>query len=120
MYNICIRSANLSISQDSKSMLLVLDISDNPKVPSEVNFLAVQIDYHMVGLVLLGLMNVLQVPSFNHIKQVPAVLSLEGNKWTLYNFIDENKKFNTEELVSTFTQLLTDSAATTNPSPAKE
>ena len=103
-YNILLQSANLAADvKNPGNLLLMLELVDNPKIP-DVRILAASLSPFTVGYMIGELLSILQLPSLNHIQRVPATLDIEGNSWTLVNFLDENRQFN----IDTINKQLTD------------
>ena len=99
-HNVLIDSVDIAYQQNEENQLLLLvKIADNPNLPN-VRVLGAAMDFRTVGYLITELLRVLQVPTLNHASNVPAILELNEQQWTLKNFINENITYNTESLTA--------------------
>lgn len=99
-HNVLINSVDIAYQQNEENQLLLLvEITANPKLPN-IQILGSAMDKHLVGYLITELLRVLQVPTLNHARNVPAILELNDQQWTLKNFINENITYNTEALTA--------------------
>lgn len=99
-HNVLINSIDIAYQQNEENQLLLLvEIVDNPNLPN-IKVLGAVMDNRLVGYLITELLRVLQVPTLNHVSNVPAILELNEQQWTLKNFINENITYNTESLTA--------------------
>lgn len=98
-YNVLINSVNIAYKQEEDQLLLLVEIADNPKLP-DIKVLGAVMDRRLVGYLITELLRVLQVPTLNHAHNVPAILELNEQQWTLKNFINEDITYNTETITN--------------------
>ena len=97
-YNVLINSVDIANQQDNENQLLLLvELASNPNLPN-IQVLGAEMEKELVGYLITELLKVLQVPTLRHVRNVPAVLELNEQQWTLKNFINENITFNTESI----------------------
>ena len=91
-HNVLINSIDIAYQQNEENQLLLLvEIVDNPNLPN-IKVLGAVMDNRLVGYLITELLRVLQVPTLNHVSNVPAILELNEQQWTLKNFINEKKQ----------------------------
>jgi hypothetical protein len=99
-YNVLINSVNIAYQKEKEDQLLLLvEIVENPNLPN-VQVLGAEMDRRLVGYLITELLRVLQVPTLNHAHNVPAILELNEQQWTLKNFINEDITYNTETITN--------------------
>jgi hypothetical protein len=106
--NVLVNSVNLAINgEDLSQILLIVELGESPKLPENSRVLVSSVPQYMTGFIITALLGTLEVPSLGHIRQVPAVLDVNENNWTLTNFVNETKQFNTTAVVDAINAVLT-------------
>jgi PII-like signaling protein len=92
--NVVINYVDLGFREENDTLksLIMLALVKHPKIP-ETQVIGVELHTSLAGIALANILNVLQVPTLNLAKNVPAVLEIDDQTWLLRNFIDENIVF---------------------------
>ena len=115
--NVLLNYATVGISETGIADLkLILELGDNPKLDPAQRILGVVANASLMGILTSQFLLTLGVPSLAHVSNVPAVLEISENDWTLVNFLDENKRFNARAIL----QQLEASATTSGAIPSDD
>lgn len=94
-FNVLIQSANIAF--DSKHLVFYVEIAENQKIPN-IRILGTPIETELLGFLIGEFLHTFELPTLNNVKAIPAILELEGDDWTLVNFLNDTKKYNAKDI----------------------